>query len=94
MSYRELPQVKGVDFDIYTQISKRPRSFLDLQVGDRCNFKCVYCFTGAGEEVRGLAEQYRHRTSKIANLLTAAGASRRPGARRRFWFRLDHRALG
>ncbi|HLD72296.1 MAG TPA: radical SAM protein [Candidatus Nanoarchaeia archaeon] len=71
MSYRELPQVKGVDFDIYTQISKRPRSFLDLQVGDRCNFKCVYCFTGAGEEVRGLAEQYRHRTSKIANLLTA-----------------------
>ncbi|MBI5390026.1 radical SAM protein [Candidatus Woesearchaeota archaeon] len=71
MSYQELPHVKGLDYATVTQVSDRTKGILDLQIGDRCNFKCLYCFTAAGNEVRGLAEQYQQRTGRIAHLLTS-----------------------
>jgi len=70
--YGGLPQIRGVDSETYLRIAGRRRSVLDLQIGDRCNLRCQYCFTAAGGEVNKLATEYLERTGREAPLLGPA----------------------
>lgn len=71
MGNERLSQINGLDIKVYESVKDRSRNILDLQIGDRCNFRCTYCFTGAGNEVRTLAGQYEEATGRKAKLLTS-----------------------
>lgn len=70
--YENVAHLKDFDYLMYQKLKGRTKGMMTFMIGDRCNLKCIYCFTAAGEEVRTLADEYFIKTGKKLELLNDA----------------------